>query len=543
MSLLLDALKRAEDAKRAKADAAATPSPGADAAIEASAGKPSSPSPVPAFPELKLEEVDSRPADPVASTPVNPASPAVIREDTSADSPLSLEAVLNDPPTSGMATATTHRATAAFRAARINQSQQSGATDAAALTVTTPIPAALAPAEHEPASPEAAAQVASNREAVKNVFAVKQTAKAPARNTIAMIVVGVLVTVVAGGGWYVWTEMNRMTRPGIAKPAIPLAPPPPSTTASATTAPIAPAGQPVSKGDAPAPAPSKLEASAAAGSAVIGKPPIDIDAALPPLLPPPAVEILAPKSASVSKAVVATPREAAAKRLESLPEALAPAPTGTVKLKLASPAVSTIDPVLAAGYAALTAGDYISAQRHYADVLRQSPNNIDAHLGLAASAAHMGKPEDLRLASRHYQRALELDPRNSAAITGLVALSVDAGAQPDRTRWDQRESELSRLVAADPQSATARYLLGNLFAEQRRWSEAQQSFFEAARIAPDNGDYAYNLAVSLDHLGQSRTALTFYRRALAATAKVQFDKSAVERRIATLAATESAAGR
>ena len=73
----------------------------------------------------------------------------------------------------------------------------------------------------------------------------------------------------------------------------------------------------------------------------------------------------------------------------------------------------------------------------------------------------------------------------------------------------------------------------------RRWQRApaKQSFFEAYRHAPENGDYAFNLAVSLDHLGQPKSALDYYRvaRKLAQTQPVQFDREGLERRIRLLA--------
>ena len=58
------------------------------------------------------------------------------------------------------------------------------------------------------------------------------------------------------------------------------------------------------------------------------------------------------------------------------------------------------------------------------------------------------------------------------------------------------------------------------------------------RITPaaGSGDIAYNLAVSLDHLGQSRVAAGFYRRALEAARgrTAQFDPAAAARRIAEI---------
>jgi tetratricopeptide (TPR) repeat protein len=78
--------------------------------------------------------------------------------------------------------------------------------------------------------------------------------------------------------------------------------------------------------------------------------------------------------------------------------------------------------------------------------------------------------------------------------------------------------------------------LGNLYADQKRWSEAQAAYFEAYRGAPDNADYAYNLAVSLDQLRQHPAALSYYERALATGGVHRFDRAQAEERIRQLRA-------
>jgi len=63
------------------------------------------------------------------------------------------------------------------------------------------------------------------------------------------------------------------------------------------------------------------------------------------------------------------------------------------------------------------------------------------------------------------------------------------------------------------------FTLGNQYAQQGRWAEAQQAYFKAFATDPDNADYAFNLAVSLDQLHQPALALEYYRRALALAEK------------------------
>jgi len=95
---------------------------------------------------------------------------------------------------------------------------------------------------------------------------------------------------------------------------------------------------------------------------------------------------------------------------------------------------------------------------------------------------------------------------------------------------DADEQVLGRLAAK------LRNNLGNLYAAQARWAEAQAAYFEAHRLDPGSAEIAHNLAVSLVHVGQRRLAAGFYRRALeGARGRVPpFDAAAVARRLAEL---------
>ena len=66
-----------------------------------------------------------------------------------------------------------------------------------------------------------------------------------------------------------------------------------------------------------------------------------------------------------------------------------------------------------------------------------------------------------------------------------------------------------------------------------RWAAAQQAFFDAYRLNTANPDYALNLAISLDHIGQYETALDYYKAALDLSDKApsRFEPSSVSARI------------
>ena len=92
------------------------------------------------------------------------------------------------------------------------------------------------------------------------------------------------------------------------------------------------------------------------------------------------------------------------------------------------------------------------------------------------------------------------------------------------------------MLAVNPAGHFLIFTLGNQFALQGRWAEAQQEYFKAFSAEPENADFAYNLAVSLDHLRQPKLALDYYRRAVAlANARgASFDAAAAQERIAQL---------
>ena len=164
-----------------------------------------------------------------------------------------------------------------------------------------------------------------------------------------------------------------------------------------------------------------------------------------------------------------------------------------------------IHPRVNAGYTAYQAGDLAKARTEYQQVLREEPANRDALLGLAAVEMRAQRYD---LSDAYYQRLLQADPRDPHAQAGLLALR---GQQLDPVLV---ESRVKTLLAADREANVLYFTLGNQYAQQGRWAEAQQAYFKAFATDPDNADYAFNLAVSLDQLRQQKLALEYYRRAL-----------------------------
>lgn len=186
-----------------------------------------------------------------------------------------------------------------------------------------------------------------------------------------------------------------------------------------------------------------------------------------------------------------------------------------------------VDPNVARGYELLNGGRLAEARQEYGQALRREPRNIDALLGAAAIHAAEGRIDE---AKAYYLRAVEADPKNPQAQAALLGLQD--GGDPVQT-----ESRLKTLLAAQPGQPFLHFSLGNLYARQQRWREAQQAYFDAHSGYPDNADYLFNLAVSLDQLRQARLAVQYYNRALEASGRgghAGFDKAAITARLREL---------
>ena len=552
MSLLMDALKKAEKSKQG---AGSVLGASRDATVAAPANAPSTvwPSLTEPMPAEIAVELGLPPAAPAKAPPR--AEPVTNKPDT----PLSLEPLKQaaDP--------------APVLAAR--------ATPAATPTNDARV-AAPPRAADRPASAEAQA---ADRLAAKGVFSAKTGARARGDpRSPFLAVIGALCLIGAGGAYYIWSQM-QVPPPGavgqaksgvINAPAVlgPLATSPVSPTPPLTPAPAI--------GQAPLPAPGATDARADAGTTVVaravpetaitvpgGQKPAGADlsrtsspvvAAMPepavPVRPNPAAGTPPGPSTRVigsPSSALASPSPANRSRVESATTA-APAPpprsvvpaqanaaTARGGIPVASPAnlrisrdraPAGIDPGVSAGYAALAAGNLDAARENYVRALAADATNRDALLGLAAVAMRTNLSDT---AEDYYRRVLELYPRDpyaSAQVASFRGGGDAAGA----------ESRVKSLLAGEgesPSAAPLNFALGNQMAAQHRWAEAQQAYFKAYVAEPDNPDYCYNLAVSLDQIHQPRLAHEHYGRALelAKKRRAGFDLARAKLRLDQLA--------
>jgi Tfp pilus assembly protein PilF len=365
-------------------------------------------------------------------------------------------------------------------------------------------------AESARASINAARQAEEARKTAKTVFVAKQ---APPRRRILVLVSSAVLLATAGvGGYYVWqTTMQPSGLFPAAAPAPvvavagPVVPPAAVATAEPVVATFA-VTEPVA-------APTGNPGAASGQRTLPGTASVDSQHAS-----------LSGRMEKTEAAPVATTAAVAAKDVVAAADEKSP-----IRIQHTSN-VSRLNPALARGYDLFQRGDIDAARQQYQIALRQEPHNRDALLGMAAIAVDR---QQSAVAVDYYSKLLELDPSDPDAIAGLISEQQGDPAQS--------ESRLKKVLSTDPQASQVLFALGNLYAQQSRWADAQQVYFRAYVTAPENANFAFNLAVSLDKLGQRKLALEYYRKALALK-DGNFDGVAVRRRADELQAILSNQG-
>lgn len=356
------------------------------------------------------------------------------------------------------------------------------------------VPPQVAPGASPPPAPEA------ERAAAKKVFEAKFREPDPRRPFF--ILLGVLGAAAVGIIVYFWYQL----RP----PPLLVQLNPPRAASEQTVA---------ASVSVPAPEPQAAPVAAIAGLPPLpAKPaPLTVSDSAAETAAPTAAEPLAPASARDAGRRAPRASRPAAQAAET--ERIEP-----LRFTRPQPAVH---PQVDSGYAAYVAGDLVRARNDYEQALREDPANRDALLGLAALESRSGR---LPRAEALYAKLLQSDPRDAHAQAGLI------GLRAGRIDPVLAESRVKTLLASDPGAAVLHFTLGNQLAQQGRWPEAQQAYFKAFAAEPQNADFAYNLAVSLDQLRQPKLALDYYQRALALAEKVNasFDARAARERVGQL---------
>jgi tetratricopeptide (TPR) repeat protein len=340
----------------------------------------------------------------------------------------------------------------------------------------------------DPSRTPVKAPAGNARDAAQNVFAVKQPAPSAGHGFAISVGIATLIASAAIGGYFYWQMQPRgglVAGPGLAAPQPPVAPPPAPAAQAAPPALVVPL--------------AAIAAAPATPEEAVPAPPVRTAPATRPAVGP------AP--------------------LQGTPERVAALPDEGIRFSSGQKTAST---AMETAHAAFMRGETDLARSIWMKTFQTDARNINALHGLAAIAQLEGRPDQ---AAALYRRVLEVDPKDAVAHAGLLAIRAPTDAR-------QTESRLKGLLAEQPNSPHLHFALGNLYLNDARWAEAQQAFFKAHVADPANPDYLYNLAVSLDHLHQTKLAAQYYARALAAAKShtAAFDPAQAEARIKMLQA-------
>lgn len=348
--------------------------------------------------------------------------------------------------------------------------------DQEAAVAETPARAAAQPKPRPaPARPNGAQQ--QSQSAAQNLFAAKQADKPPARKNFA-IAIGVLTVLsVCGIGGYFWWQLQPKTSLVASR----VQPPP-----------AAPGAASMSAAVSPAPTIAALPAASAGVAPAAG----------PAGARPPTPTTGAQDDDSAA-AVTKSPAQA---RRAASPAAT---PAGSESPVRVTRAPLTVNPALIRGFDAFNRGDLALAQSEYERAQKADPRNTDALHGLAAIAVRQGRPDQ---AESLYRRITEADPHDTVAMSALINMrgQIDPNAAESRLktlsadqpelaaphfslgnlyarhgRWHEAQQAYFRAYSAEPDNPDIIYNLA-ISLEHLRQNKLAAQYYSQAIAAAQN---------------------------------------------------------
>ena len=316
-----------------------------------------------------------------------------------------------------------------------------------------------------------------NKAAAQNVFAAKQTDKPAARKGFTIAIGALTVLSVCGIGGYFWWQLQPKSAPlALRAPMPPPASAAPASVSVPQPAPIAPI--------AVSPAPT-FAAAPVAGMAGSARPPV------------PAADDNDDDSAPVTAKAQPPARRAT-------PSAEATEPDGPIRV---TKAPLKVNPALIRGFEAFNRGDLAAAQLEYERAQKSDPRNTDVLHGLAAIAVRQGRAEQ---AEWLYRQITEADPHDTVAMSALInsraqvdPLSAESrlkslsAAQPELAaphfslgnlyarhgRWNDAQQAYFKAYSAEPDNPDILYNLAISLEHLRQNKLAAQYYGQAIAAA------------------------------------------------------------
>ena len=162
---------------------------------------------------------------------------------------------------------------------------------------------------------------------------------------------------------------------------------------------------------------------------------------------------------------------------------------------------------------------FAAPQSNYADGSQAqeeeelSDKNIKDPIQLKLSfAAWREEAGDRPEAKRHYSEVLKEQPKNVEAILGVARIEFSEG------HIDQAEQGFRRALKVDSASANAHRGLGQCQAAHKQWAEAVASLTEATKGLPEDKTIRHQLAIALVHTGDISAAQLQFTQSVGAAA-------------------------
>uniref|UniRef100_A0A672YVV0 dolichyl-phosphate-mannose--protein mannosyltransferase n=1 Tax=Sphaeramia orbicularis TaxID=375764 RepID=A0A672YVV0_9TELE len=147
-------------------------------------------------------------------------------------------------------------------------------------------------------------------------------------------------------------------------------------------------------------------------------------------------------------------------------------------------------------------GRHQEAIHHYTTALRLYPRHASAMNNLGTLTRN---PEE---AERYYRQALDTNPQHNRALFNLGNLLKSQGKEKEA------EALLKDSIRFGPHFADAYSSLASLYAEKKRFAEANEVYLKGIENCPDSSDLHNNYGVFLVDTGEGELAAAHYQQAV-----------------------------
>ena len=149
--------------------------------------------------------------------------------------------------------------------------------------------------------------------------------------------------------------------------------------------------------------------------------------------------------------------------------------------------------------------NFDEAIAQYQAALRTNPESAAAQSDWGMALVQQGRWQE---SIAHYEAALRLDPTLAEARANLGVAYLQTGRLAEGTK------ELQAALKLNPGDTESRFNLGEALNQQQQWGEAAELLKPLALNQPTNFNVQFQYGLDLEHLGQTRDALSHYAAAL-----------------------------